>query len=322
MNVGPLHHVTAMSGDPRETLTFYESVLGLRRIKVTVNFDDPSTYHLYFGDGVGAPGTACTFFPWPLARQGVRGAGQCTSTQLSIPEGSTSFWLNRLAGAGVTAAAQEDAFGHDVVQLFDPHGLLLELVESDETGVRTGWDGSDVPADARVFGLHGVALTVRELGPTQSMLEFLGFAVVGQSSSHVRFRSAQGGPGSHLDVLVLPGAAQGRVSKGTVHHVAFRVANDTVHAEWVEHLRTAGVDASPIMDRQYFRSIYFTEPGGVLFELATDGPGFTVDEPVATLGERLMLPPQLESRRVDIQRNLTPLEAWVRSDASAPGRAT
>ncbi len=311
--ISGLHHVTAISGDPAATVGFYVSVLGLRLVKRTVNFDDPGTYHLYFGDSAGSPGTVITFFPWARAVQGQPGAGQATHTAFSVPEGSLPMWKQRLLKAGVQPLSTERA-GEAVLSFEDPDGLGIELVEC-PSDARGGWNDSDVPAEGRIRGFHGTTLTVRDPGPTRSALDLLGFREALDSDGRVRFESATGGPGGLIDLLIDARAPQGRVSRGSVHHVAWRVSGDEAQLYWHDRVRSAGIPVSSVLDRQYFRSIYFREPAGVLFEIATDPPGFTWDEPLATLGTALKLPPWLESRRGEIEAGLPPLEREAGADA-------
>ena len=304
--IAGIHHVTAMASDPQANVDFYTGVLGLRLVKKTVNFDDPGTYHLYYGDEVGHPGTIMTFFPWPLARRGVQGAGQATVTSFAVPEDSLGFWTERLARLGVTFDGVKTRFDEEVLTLLDPDGLRLELVARADG--RPGWADGPVPAEHAVRGFDGVTLTEWNLDVTQNVLAgTLGFRRVGEEGDRVRFEAASG-EGSRVDVLASPSAARGRVSAGTVHHVAFRAADEADQLAWREAVGESGLYVTPVLDRQYFRSIYFREPGGVLFEIATDPPGFTWDEPVESLGSGLKLPPWLEESRSRIEAALPPVE--------------
>ena len=309
--IAGIHHVTAMASDPQANGDFYTGVLGLRLVKKTVNFDDPGTYHLYYGDEVGHPGTIMTFFPWPLARRGVQGAGQATVTSFAVPEGSLGFWTERLARLGVTFDGVKTRFGEEVLTLLDPDGLRLELVARADS--RPGWVDGPVPAEHAVRGFDGVTLTEWNLDITQKVLAgTLGFRRVGEEGDRVRFEAGTGeggGAGSRVDVLMSPAAARGRISAGTVHHVAFRAADEADQLAWRQAVDESGLYVTPVLDRQYFRSIYFREPGGVLFEIATDPPGFTWDEPVESLGSGLKLPPWLEESRSRIEAALPPVEA-------------
>jgi glyoxalase family protein len=316
-----LHHVTALARDPQANVDFYTGVLGLRLVKKTVNFDDPGTYHLYYGDEQGRPGTIITFFPWPLARRGTHGAGQTTATAFSVPEGSLGWWSERLEKLGIPAEAPKarEGFDEEVITLLDPDGLKLELVARAGDG-REPWTGGPVPAEQAIRGFEGVTLTQWNPQVTAGVLrDVMGFRAAGEGRDRFRFEAGTGGTGTRVDILVRPDAPRGHVSAGTVHHVAFGVADEPVQAEWHEMLGERGFHVSPILDRQYFHSIYFREPGGVLFELATDPPGFTKDETVEGLGSSLRLPPWLEPDRPRIEEVLPPIE--VREVVSQTGGA-
>jgi glyoxalase family protein len=307
--IAGIHHVTAMASDPQANVDFYTGVLGLRLVKKTVNFDDPGTYHLYYGDEVGHPGTIMTFFPWPMARRGVQGAGQATVTAFSVPAGSLGFWTERLDRMGIPFDGPKPRLEEEVLTVLDPDGLRLELVAraGDE---RAPWEGGPVPAEHAVRGFDGVTLTEWNLDVTQEVLaQVMGFRRIGEERDRVRFETGAGGSGARVDVLASPAAARGHISAGTVHHVAFRAADEADQLAWRETIDESGLYVTPVLDRQYFRSIYFREPGGVLFEIATDPPGFTRDEPVESLGTDLKLPPWLEASRSRIEATLPPIEA-------------
>jgi glyoxalase family protein len=303
-----LHHVTAIAADPQENVDFYTDVLGLRLVKRTVNFDDPGTYHLYYGDTSGSPASILTFFPWRGVPPGRVGTGLTTATAFSVPPHSLGWWQNRLATLGVDADAPVDRDGTEVLTLRDPHGLVLDLVASSGDH-RSGWDGAaDVPHEHAVRGLHSVTLTEAVTEPTQRLLtEMLGMSFSGENGDRSRFAMAGGDAGALVDVAGSTGG-RGLQAGGTVHHVAFRAPDRATQAAWRRQLATAGLHVTEILDRQYFTSIYFREPGGVLFEIATDTPGFTVDEPLLTLGRALKLPPWLEPDRGQIERALPRLE--------------
>jgi len=306
--IAGIHHVTAMASDPQANVDFYTGVLGLRLVKRTVNFDDPGTYHLYYGDEVGHPGTIMTFFPWPMARRGLQGAGQATVTAFSVPEGSLGFWTERLNKMGVPFDGPKPRLDEEVLTVLDPDGLRLELVarKGDD---RAPWESGPVPAEHAVRGFDGVTLTEWNLEVTEEVLsKVLGFRRVGEERDRVRFETGTGGSGTRVDVLASPTAARGHISAGTVHHVAFRAADEADQLAWRETIDESGLYVTPVLDRQYFRSIYFREPGGVLFEIATDPPGFTRDEPVETLGTALKLPPWLEASRSQIEATLPKIE--------------
>jgi glyoxalase family protein len=306
-----IHHVTAIATVPQVNLDFYAGVLGLRLVKRTVNFDDPGTYHLYYGDGEGRPGTIMTFFPWPLARRGSRGSGQVTVTAFSVPEGSLGWWRERLAGEGVIADDPIARFDEEVMTLLDPDGLMLELVAHAGASDLPPWREGPVPEERSVRGLRGVTLAERQPEVTAELLvESLGLRPAGEWRQRQRFVAAgAAGAGARVDVLATPELGHGRISAGTVHHVALRAADEAQQLAWRERLLARGLEVTPVLDRQYFRSIYFREPGGVLFEIATDAPGFAADEPVASLGAELKLPPWLEPRRAELEATLPPLQA-------------
>jgi glyoxalase family protein len=316
-----IHHVTAIARDPQANVDFYAGVLGLRLVKKTVNFDDPGTYHFYYGDEQGRPGTIITFFPWPMARRGSHGAGQTTATAFSVPEGSLGWWSERLEKLGIAAEAPRarQGFDEEVITLLDPDGLKLELVARAGDN-RDPWTGGAVPAEHAIRGFEGVTLTEFNPDVTAGVVrDFLGFQPVGEGKDRFRFESGAGGPGTRVDIVARPDAPRGHVAAGTVHHVAFRVPDDPAQVAWHESLLEEGYHVSPIMDRQYFHSIYFREPGGVLFELATDPPGFTKDETVEGLGSSLQLPAWLEPDRSRIESILPPVE--VRDVAALTGGA-
>jgi glyoxalase family protein len=304
-----LHHVTAIAGDPQTNVDFYVGVLGLRLVKKTVNFDDPSTYHLYYGDGIGSPGTAITFFPWPGVRRGVPGSGQTSTTAFAVPEHSLDFWRKRLDQA-FGGANDIERFDVPGLAFADPDGLRLELLASTHPGDgQEPWEGSSVPAEHAIRGFDGVTLLHADSGATQQLLvDTMGFRKVAVDGQRVRYESGDGGSGTFVDLLHDPNAAPGRVAGGSVHHIAFRVADDDAQAEWQNRLSGAGHPTTEVKDRMYFHSIYLREPGGVLFELATDNPGFATDESVEELGTGLRLPPWLENSRDRIEQKLPSLE--------------
>jgi glyoxalase family protein len=325
--IAGIHHVTALASDPQANADFYTGVLGLRLVKKTVNYDDPGTYHLYYGDELGRPGTLLTFFPWPHARRGQLGAGQATVTSFSVPEGSFGYWSERLRQSG-TAHDEPRRRGEDeeLLRLLDPDGLELELVAHPGSGAGSPWEGGPVAVEHAIRGIFSVTIVEWNADRTADMLTgTLGFRLEAQTGS--RFRFAAGAPagagagsrqqapaspaarglGTRLDLLAQPTAGRGRISAGTVHHVAWRVAGDREQQAWHRDLIAGGHHVSPIMDRQYFHSIYFREPGGVLFEIATDAPGMATDESVAQLGSGLRLPSWLEASRPEIEAVLPPL---------------
>ena len=302
-----IHHVTAIAGEPQRNVDFHAGLLGLRVVKKTVNFDDPGTYHLYYGDGVGSPGSIMTFFPWPGAPRGRIGAGQLAVTALSVPAASLGYWTERLVSAGVRFERPEDRLGETVLRFSDPDGLRLELVAAREDR-REGWAGGPAPAEYSVRGFHHVTLAVADPSRTaELMTDTLGFRQTGEVEGRARYEAGEGGPGNTVDIADGTGFPRGRTGVGTVHHVAFRASDEQTQLELREKVSSLGYNVTPVLDRNYFRSIYFREPGGVLFEIATDPPGFAVDEDTKHLGESLKLPPWLEPRREELEGLLPPL---------------
>jgi len=302
MNPIGLHHVTAIASDPQRNLDFYAGLLGLRLVKRTVNFDDPGSYHFYFGDAIGTPGTILTFFPWPNARQGRRGVGEVEATALAIPAGSESYWIERLKEHRVVSELTTGRFGEPVIRFADPDGMLVELIAGPSPAV-TDWSDGPIPAPHAVQGFQGVTLALANLDPTAKLLtDALGYEVVREEGDSLRLRAAgDSAPGKTIDLHRIVDGRRGITAAGSVHHIAFRAPDDATQIAWREKLIALGYGVSPVMDRTYFRSIYFREPGGVLFEIATDGPGFTHDEPIAELGEHLHLPSWMESARPRIE---------------------
>lgn len=303
-----LHHVTAIASDPQRNVDFYARTLGLRLVKQTVNFDAPDSYHLYYGDGAGRPASLLTFFPWRGVPAGREGAGMTSSTAFSVPPESLGWWHERLTGLGVDVTAPELRGAEEVLSLRDHDGLALQLVAA-EGDTRSGWDGvADVPAEHAVRGLHAVTLAERDLDPTAAMLTGLLAMDAGSAAGGEPARFAMAGGGSGALVDVAPGASErGWQAGGTVHHVAFRAPDLATMTGWRQALLERGVQVTDVRDRQYFKSIYFREPGGVLFEIATDDPGFATDEPLLELGRALKLPPWLEPSREQIAAALPPL---------------
>ncbi|HEV3232616.1 MAG TPA: ring-cleaving dioxygenase [Candidatus Dormibacteraeota bacterium] len=299
-----LHHVTAICGHPQPNVDFYTGVLGLRLIKLTVNFDDPGAYHLYYGDAAGRPGSVLTFFAWPGAQRGHPGAGQVTAVAFAVPDGSLGAWRDHLGARGV-AFEPDERFGRPLLRLQDPDGLVLELADGGLEPAAGGDAG--LPAGAAIERLSGVTATESNPASTGFLTSALRFDAAQAQPPLARFAAGDPVPGSLIDVIAAPGAGPGRVAVGTVHHVAWRVADDATQLAWKARLEGLGAHVSPVMDRVYFHSIYFREPGGVLFEIATDGPGFTVDEPLDRLGHELRLPPWMAPDRGALAALLPPL---------------
>lgn len=312
MSVQPagIHHVTAVASDPQANADFYLNALGMRLVKRTVNFDAPDTYHLYYGDRKGDPGTILTFFPWPGAPKGRLGAGQATTTAFSVPEGSIGWWSGHLASLGVEASRPAERLEEEALVLRDPDGLVLELVADTEPHDTEPWEGGGVPAEHAIRGVRSVTLTEHDHERTARMLSGnLGFRLAAEEGERYRFRTAAGaGVGTIVDVVADPSAPRGLVAAGTVHHVAYRAPDSAAQLAWQGELLDAGVGVTEVRDRQYFQSIYFREPGGVLLEIATDGPGFDYDEPLLELGRALKLPPWLEPDRAQIEQALPRLK--------------
>ncbi len=303
-----LHHVTAIADDPQANVDFWTRVLGLRLVKQTVNFDAPDTYHLYYGDEAGRPSSLLTFFPWKGVPRGRQGVGMTTATAFSVPEHSLGWWRERLVGHGVDADAPRSRDGEDVLTFRDPDGMVIDLVAA-PGDTRSGWDGvASIPSEHAVRGLHAVTLSERLLEPSAQMLtDLLGMELGGEDGDRARFTMAGGPPGALVDLAGGTGM-RGLQAGGTVHHVAFRAPDLETMTRWQQELLDAGVGVTDIRDRQYFKSIYFREPGGVLFEIATDEPGFATDEPLLELGRSLRLPPWLEPSRAQIAAALPPLQ--------------
>jgi glyoxalase family protein len=310
-----LHHVTAIARDPQRNLDFYVGLLGLRFVKRTVNFDDPGSYHFYFGDNRGTPGTILTFFPWPGARRGIRGTGQVEATAFAISPDSIAYWLERLKQHHVTAEKTSTRFGEEVIRLLDPDGLLIELIASSSHGSVEPWAHSPVAAEHALRGFHGVSAGLEDYERTARLLtDSFGYRLIDESGNRFRFTSSDdSAPGRIIDLLCQPDAAMGRVAAGSVHHIAFRAKDDAEQLQWREHLVDLGYNVTPVMDRTYFHSIYFREPGGVLFEIATKPPGFTLDEKLEELGTHLRLPPWMEPARSQIEQSLPPIQVPVKS---------
>lgn len=299
-----LHHVTAITTDPQANVDFYTARLGLRLVKQTVNFDAPDAYHLYYGDAAGTPSSLLTFFAWPGVPRGRHGAGMMTSTAFSVPPASLGWWHERLQSSGVDVDRPSERGAEEVVTFRDPNGMVIDLVAS-EGDERSGWDGvADIPAEHAVRGLYAATLSEQQLDPSATMLvDLLGMSVQSDEAGRTRFAMESGTPGSLVDVRA--GVRErGRQAAGTVHHVAFRAPDLATMTRWQLELLERGVRVTEILDRQYFKSIYFREPGGVLFEIATDQPGFATDEPLLELGRHLKLPPWLEPDRTQIEASL------------------
>ena len=313
-SVGGLHHITAIAGPAQENLDFYAGVLGMRLVKRSVNQDDPATYHLFYADAEGHPGSDLTFFPWAQMAPPRPGHGLSVEVSLAVPPDSLDYWQRRLEKYGATVDERQQRFGHRTLPLVDPHGLRLALVESANALARTftPWEGSPVPVERQIRGLESARLLERDVTLTASFLTtVLGFAHLGTEGAWQRYGVEGGGSGCYVDIQAAPDDRRGAWGVGAVHHLAWRVEDEAHQLDVRRQVEDAGRRPTPVIDRFWFHSVYFLEPGGVLFELATDGPGFSVDEDPAHLGESLVLPPWLEPQRQAIQSVLPPLRSPV-----------
>ncbi|MEK4712900.1 ring-cleaving dioxygenase [Sporosarcina sp. FSL K6-5500] len=300
-----IHHITAIVGHPQENVDFYAGVLGLRLVKKTVNFDDPGTYHLYFGNGNGAPGTIITFFTWANARQGTIGDGQVGVTSYVVPVGAMTFWENRLEKFKI-AFSKSNRFGETYVSFDDPHGLRIEIVER-EDGVKNEWMVGEITADVAIKGFGGATLLSTQPEKTAHLLEqVMGLEKIGEEGEYIRFRSTAD-IGNVVD-LKTTSSGRAQMGVGTVHHIAWRAEDDADQLDWKSLVEENGYGVTPVKDRNYFNAIYFREHGNILFEIATDAPGFAHDESVETMGENLMLPTQYEHSREQLESSLIPFE--------------
>ncbi|MEO8619758.1 MAG: ring-cleaving dioxygenase [bacterium] len=304
-----LHHVTATVDDAQADLDFVREAIGLRLVKKTVNFDNRGVYHFYYGDERGTPGSLWTTFPYKTRNvpTGIKGAGQVTVTSFSVPTGSLDSWKTRLRGRGFTVADAPPRFGEESIVITDPSGLNIELVATGDD-MRTPWLDTDIGAESAIRGIHSVTMTVDDPAPTLAfMREWFGFGVADEMNGRQRVSVNGVGPGKSVDILKSPDGLRAKNGVGTVHHVAMAIADAREQLQLREALITRGIDVTPVMDRSYFQSIYFREPGGVLFEVATLAPGFAVDEPLEQLGHGLKLPPWEESKRKEIEDALPPI---------------
>jgi glyoxalase family protein len=303
-----IHHVTAIASNPQQNIDFYAGLLGLRQVKKTVNFDDPSAYHLYYGDEQGTPGSIVTFFYWPgHEARGRVGSGQTTALVFSAPPASLAWWQERLERHGVKVE-RKSRFGEEVLSFADPDAIPIEIVAvADDT--RSGWTGAGIPAEYAIRGLHTAELTVANAAPTETLLSTeMQFRLVKREGNRARFEAGPGGSGRYADVIADPSGKRGTGGSGTIHHIAWSVPDDATELAKQTELQTSGYQVSPVMDRDYFHSIYYREQGGILFEIATATPGFAVDEPAESLGHALKLPQQFERLRPRIEQLLLPVQ--------------
>jgi glyoxalase family protein len=304
-----IHHITAICGEPQENLEFYTNQLAMRLVKKSVNQDAPDTYHLFYADADGSPGTDLTFFPFRNSAPGRLGVGLGVEIALAMPAGSYAYWRERLEQHGAKVTGDEVRRGDRAITLVDPHGQLLALVETRDERAYRPWEKSPVPAEHQIAGLHAVRAWERNSALTGAFLTgVLGFSDYGEEDGWHRYGVAGGGSGKHIEIRELPNESRGMWGVGTMHHVAWRVADEAVELRVRERIAAAHRRPTEVIDRFWFKSVYFLEPGGVLFELATDGPGFTADEPLEHLGEQLVLPPWLEPQRRQIESTLPPLQ--------------
>lgn len=292
-HIAGLHHVTYIAGNPQQNLDFYSGILGQRFIKKTVNFDDPGTYHFYFADYKGTPGSVMTSFPWPRSIRGKAGAGQCVIISYAIPQGAADYWKERLEKFNVSIDKDQKLFGNRTLSFSDPDGIGLEISEVENPPEISHWEDGPVPLDYALRGFLGTTLLLNEKSGTEKLLiETMGYKKYAEEGNRYRYQSASGGFASMLDIIEDPSAPAGEQSVGTVHHIAFRVKNDEEHSHWREKFIKSGMRPTPFIDRDYFHSIYFRTPGHVLFEVATENPGFDKDEELEALGEALRIPNQ------------------------------
>jgi glyoxalase family protein len=304
-----LHHITAVASEPQKNVDFYRLILGQRLVKRTINFDDPGTYHFYYGDETGTPGTLMTYFPWRHVRRGRKGNGETSAVAYTIRPEAVGFWQSWLQKNGLTPGRVESRFDAEVLPVEDPDGMTLELITSDAPAPLRHWADGPISEAYALQGFSGVTLWLNEIEPTAALLTGpMGYEFVGQEGNRFRYKGASNNIGLYVDLLHRPGMPPAQFGAGSVHHIAFRTVDDTEQVEYQQALRRAGLGVTPVRDRQYFHSIYFREPGGVLFEVATDAPGFLYDEPVAELGTTLKLPPWLEEHRPEITQSLPPFE--------------
>jgi glyoxalase family protein len=300
-----LHHVTSMASDARANNVFLTDTLGLRRVKKTVNFDAPEVYHLYYGDEHGTPGSVMTYFPFPNIAGRRKGAGEVGRTTFAVPKGALPFWRERLAARGATGIAEDESFGAGRLTFAGPDGDELALVEADDP--RTPWTQGGVPEEAAIRGFHDVSLRLRDAGATAELLRFMGYAPAETAGEVTRYRREGGNGAEVIDVETLPGAPRAGLGAGSVHHVAFAVPDRAAQAAVRKALLDTGYQVTPVIDRDYFWSIYFRTPGGVLFEVATNEPGFARDEDPGHLGEALKLPTQHAHLREWLESHLEPI---------------
>jgi glyoxalase family protein len=305
--INGLHHITAIASDPQQNYNFYTEILGMRFVKKTVNFDAPEIYHFYFADELGTPGTVLTFFPFPNAKRGKRGIGEATIVSFSIPIGSLDFWIEHLSNNDIHFNGPEEKHGYKNISLLDPDGMKIELVEDDVEHL-IGWETNEIPRDKSIKKFFGTTLYLSNTNETEHLLQnTFDLILFKEEDIFKRYLSGHGDNEVKIDLVVNPKGDRGIQSAGSVHHIAWRTESDDTQLEWLQKIRADGFNPTNVIDRNYFHSIYFREPGGILFELATDNPGFMVDEDLNSLGQNLMLPEKYEERRENIEKRLIPL---------------
>ena len=304
-----IHHITAIAGNAKRNYDFYTRILGLRMVKKTVNFDDPQTYHFYFGDEVGSPGTILTFFPWERVKKGHNGAGMATEIGYSVPASSFGFWEARFSQYNIRIKDRGIRYGEEFMTFEDPDGLELSLIASKNEDKRIAWGTTEVSPENGLKGFHSITLSLRNVQPTADILMgIFGYKYVGQEGNRFRYQTDTVDNAAIVDIIEVPAAPNAHNAGGTIHHVAFRVKDEAVLMKFRETIVAKGFNITPKIDRNYFYSLYFREPGGVLFEIATDNPGFSVDEEVSQLGKGLKLPAQYEAHRKEIEKILPVLD--------------
>lgn len=300
-----IHHITALASDPKQNYDFYTKVLGLRMVKKSINQDDPETYHFFFGNRSGEPGTGMTFFPHPDIQRGQAGTGQAVEVTYAIPKSALSFWIDRFHALGIAYEGPEMRFGESIIRVRDPDNMMVELVATTDPYDGDVWATDDIPFEMAIRGFHSTTLWISDIDKTTAILtDHFGFKKIGQEENRHRYSTGQSGIGQIIDIRDTTGFPRGRPGAGTIHHVAFRAGSDEHEAELRDALIKIGMNATPVIDRYYFHSVYFREPNHILFEIATDEPGFTVDEILGDLGGKLQLPPKFEAHRAEIEANL------------------
>lgn len=306
--ISGIHHITALASDPQRNYDFYTGLLGMRMVKKTINFDAPDVYHLYYGDEEGTPGTILTFFPFPDARGGKRGTGEVSAVAFSISSNSLEYWMNRLAEKAFDFSGPHKRFNEEYISLLDPDGMLIELVADKTADDLPGWSDGDIPREHSIKKFFGVTFTLADSKQTEGLLKVqMGLNPTAETDHLKRYIAGAAESIARIDIVEKPDAQRAMGGAGSVHHIAWRTANDEEQLNWQQKIENAGLHPTDVKDRNYFHSIYFREPGGILFEIATDPPGFLIDEDLDNLGESLKLPEWYEYRREHIEKGLIPI---------------